>query len=239
MLTDPSPFELHAGPIRATIARLGQRIEERFPASGLGRVARGLAVVGEQTERVVEQLGQPIWAIRALVALAITGILAVVVWAVAHSLSTAGGWRADLSDLVQAIDAALNELIALSLTLYFFASLETRFKRRTALRMLHRLRSIAHAVDMHQLTKDPDYVIHDMAPTLSSRERTLSRGELVRYLDYCSELLALVSKLAALHGQPMPDAVVLDAVNDIESLTAGLSRKIWQKITIIDMGAGR
>jgi hypothetical protein len=27
--------------------------------------------------------------------------------------------------------------------------------------------------------------------------------------------------------------VVIDAVNDIENLTSGLGRKIWQKITII------
>ena len=55
------------------------------------------------------------------------------------------------------------------------------------------------------------------------------------YLDYCSELLALTSKLAALHAQYLEDPVVLNAVNDIESLTADLSRKIWQKLTILDM----
>jgi len=27
---------------------------------------------------------------------------------------------------------------------------------------------------------------------------------------------------------------VLEAVNDVENLTAGLSRKIWQKIAILD-----
>jgi len=32
---------------------------------------------------------------------------------------------------------------------------------------------------------------------------------------------------------------VLDAVNDIESLTAHLSRKVWQKITILDMAGSQ
>jgi hypothetical protein len=31
----------------------------------------------------------------------------------------------------------------------------------------------------------------------------------------------------------MRDGVVIDAVNDLENLTTGLGRKIWQKITLI------
>src|SRR6185503_11696650 len=107
-------------------------------------------------------------------------------------------------------------------------------KRRTALRMLHRLRSIAHIVDMHQLTKDPELALHRVEETASSPSRTLSRTQLPRYLDYCSELLALTSKLAALHAQNLNDAVVLDAVNGVQGLTYGLSGKIWQKIMILD-----
>ena len=99
--------------------------------------------------------------------------------------------------------------------------------------MLHRLRSIAHIVDMHQLTKDPELALRRVESTDSSPSRTLSRTQLPRYLDYCSELLALTSKLAALHAQNLNDAVVLYAVNDIETLTADLSRKIWQKISIL------
>jgi hypothetical protein len=34
--------------------------------------------------------------------------------------------------------------------------------------------------------------------------------------------------------QNFDDSVTLAAVNEIENLTAGLSRKIWQKIMILD-----
>jgi hypothetical protein len=61
--------------------------------------------------------------------------------------------------------------------------------------------------------------------------------QLTRYLDYCSELLAHTSKLAALHAQGFDDPAVLAAVNDVESLTQGLSAKIWQKIMILDLSA--
>jgi hypothetical protein len=105
--------------------------------------------------------------------------------------------------------------------------------------MLHRLRSLAHIVDMHQLTKDPGHALREIEPTASSPERPLSAEQLIRYLDYCSELLSLISKLAALQAQHLQDSVVLEAVNEIESLTSDLSRKIWQKITILNVQAER
>jgi hypothetical protein len=61
----------------------------------------------------------------------------------------------------------------------------------------------------------------------------MTQFELTRYLDYCAEMLALVGKLAALYAEGVRDSVVINAVNDIENLTSGLGRKIWQKITII------
>jgi len=57
---------------------------------------------------------------------------------------------------------------------------------------------------------------------------------LIRYLDYCSDELALISKIAALYVQKFNDPVSMSAVNDVEDLTSGLSRKIWQKIMIFD-----
>jgi hypothetical protein len=35
------------------------------------------------------------------------------------------------------------------------------------------------------------------------------------------------------------DEVVVDAVNDVESLGSNLSRKIWQKIMMIEQSGGR
>ncbi|MFL2582648.1 MAG: hypothetical protein ACJ0QJ_05780 [Flavobacteriales bacterium] len=39
--------------------------------------------------------------------------------------------------------------------------------------------------------------------------------------------------MAALYAQSLPDEVIVSAVNEIEVLTTGLSRKIWQKIVVI------
>lgn len=56
-----------------------------------------------------------------------------------------------------------------------------------------------------------------------------------RYLDFCSQLLSLVAKIAALAAQENDDAVVLDTVSEIETLTVGISRKIWQKLSLVPL----
>jgi len=42
-------------------------------------------------------------------------------------------------------------------------------------------------------------------------------------------------KVAALYAQHQPDSVVLATVNEIEELTTGFSRKVWQKISLVNM----
>ena len=109
---------------------------------------------------------------------------------------------------------------------------------RVELLFVRQLRAVVHIVDMHQLTKDPEHLLVPSNRTASSPELEFTRFELSRYLDYCSELLSLSSKLAALHAQYVNDPVVLDAVNDIEVLASNLSNKIWQKIMILDTMPG-
>ncbi len=227
--------ELQSEFVRTTIEALKARIAERFPGAGLARVGAELLTLADQNQVVIERLRRPLWPIRTLTAITIVSLVALAGWAVWQLAGRASSDIGGVADLLQSADAATNQLLLLSLALAFLVSLEMRIKRRDALRMLHRLRSVAHVVDMHQLTKDPENALRSIPATASSPLRVLTPAQLARYLDYCSELLALTSKLAALHAQHLQDPVVLGAVNDIESLTADLSRKIWQKLTILDM----
>ena len=61
----------------------------------------------------------------------------------------------------------------------------------------------------------------------------MTRFELRRYFDYCSEMLSLTGKIAAVYVQEFNDMVVLASVNEVETLCTGLSRKIWQKLSIL------
>lgn len=62
----------------------------------------------------------------------------------------------------------------------------------------------------------------------------MSSFELNRYLGYATEMLSLTGKLAAMLVERFNDGVVTAAAGELESLTTGLSRKIWQKIMILN-----
>ena len=141
----------------------------------------------------------------------------------------------NLSDFAQGIDAGVNEALLFSAAIYFLLTIEKRLKRKRALEALHELRSLAHIIDLHQLTKDPEVFIGEWEPTRASPSRAkLTPFQLERYLDYCSVMLAVLSKVAALYVQYFQDETVLRGVDEVENLASGLSCKIWQKITILD-----
>ena len=98
------------------------------------------------------------------------------------------------------------------------------------------MRAMAHIVDLHQLTKDPSEISERGPKTKSSPQRTMTPFELLRYLDYCSEMLSLIGKFAAIYVQDFPDPQAMAAVDEVEDLTTSLSRKIWQKIMILERG---
>jgi len=126
----------------------------------------------------------------------------------------------------------------IGVVVFFLIGFERRIKRQKALKAIHQLRAVAHVIDMHQLTKDPAAYNDSYVSTASSPQRSLTTAELIRYLDYCSELLSLTGKLAALYIQRFDDEVALSAANDIENLTTHLSRKIWQKVMIAHNTSG-
>jgi hypothetical protein len=217
--------------IVSTAAQLQRRITERFPESGLSRVAGELLTVARETTARIDALRQPRWGLRIGIGLLIAVMAAVAVVALSR-LNLPVSFHA-LSEVVQVVDAAINDVVFMGIAIAFLVTIEARIRRHRALKALHELRSLVHIVDMHQLTKDPDTVLRGPKATASSPTRALTPFELGRYLDYCSELLSVTSKVAALYAQQLEDPVVLSAVNEVESLTVGLSAKIWQKLVIL------
>ena len=208
------------------------RIASRFPGSGLSQVSAELVAVIDEAVETAAWLEQPRWLLRVAVG---AGLLVILV----ALFGTFFGLRVPMafttfSEFVQGLQAAIQNLVFLGVAVLFLLGLERRWKRRRALNALHSLRSLAHIIDMHQLTKDPERPSTTQSEREGSAEKTLSPPDLIRYLDFCSDQLALISKAAALHVQDFNDSITLAAVNEIEELTAGLSRKIWQKIMILD-----
>lgn len=215
-----------------TLTRLERRISERFPGAGLARVCAELTRFASENSVRVVRISRPNKVLRAFIGAFIVVSIATLIY-VGQIIEIKRDTE-NLFGVMQGVDAFVNVLIVAGAALVFLFTLEERMKRRRALADLHGLRSFVHVIDMHQLTKDPSHGAHVSQATPSSPRRDLTPAELTRYLDYCSEMLSLSAKVAALYAQSLPDAVVLEAVSDLERLTSDLSSEIWQKIMIVE-----
>jgi hypothetical protein len=222
---------LKPGPVVETIEKLVARIFERFDDCGLYRLCVQLHEIAKVDTRRAVSIARSYIGLRVLVFATIAAGIAVLAWML--SLIDFTNATADsVSSAAQGIEAAANLTILAGAAVLSLLKLEERLKRRRALAALHELRSIVHVIDMHQLTKDPSKFIV-RANTPSSPPLVLNTFQMTRYLDYCSEMLSLTSKVAVVFGQSLDDQAVADVVSDIERVSSGLSQKIWQKIVIL------
>lgn len=225
--------QLNADKIVATSRMLERRVALRFAGSGLSELARELVALAESAAEVARWLEAPHRIVRVAVGLGLVLIVAAAggaLWA----LDLRREAFASLSDLAQGLEALIGDVVFLCVGAFFLLSTETRLKRRRALSLVRELRAMAHIIDLHQLSKDPELLRDASDEPPGTADTDLSPVELARYLNYSSELLSLLSKLAALLVQGFDDPVTLAAVDEIEDLAGGMSHKIWQKITIIE-----
>jgi hypothetical protein len=213
-----------------TIEALQKRVDARFPKSGISSVCGGLLEFAQTTGEHANWVARPLYKLRIGVGIMIA--LFCTLFGLAPFYIHASSEEVSWVDWITVLDAGFNSVIVLGAGALFLVTVETRIKRARALKAMHALRSLAHVIDMHQLTKDPSRV-WGTEPTSVSPKLNLTPFELTRYLDYCSEMLALIGKVAALYIERFHDPVVLATANEVEILATGLSRKIWQKLMII------
>lgn len=235
-LKSPSFRQLRSDKIIETVDLLARRIHERFPEANLYLVARELHRISQEAVVRAQHIRRANVPLRIGVVLLVALIVAVVVLMARYVHLTEKVFEAD--NLAQTFEASIGSLVFIGAAIVFLFSLELRMKRERALEAVRELRSLAHAIDMHQLTKDPERITNRGGATASSPKRTMTPFELERYLDYCSEMLSLVGKTAALYVQEFPDPVAIEAVDRLTNLTTDLSRNIWQKIMILDLTTG-
>ena len=220
--------------VLATVETLQARIAARFPTRNLVKVAEELTVLVRSSTGTGQHMRRRLtWArgiSRALIAVVAVLGLGAFGWGIATAVGdktlTGAQW-------LPLLESTVNDLIFAAVAIFFLYTIPERLLRSRVLRLLHRLRSLAHVVDMHQLTKDPERLRTGFTPTSASIRFDLEADELIHYLDYCSELLSLVGKTAALCAEESQDNVVLDTVSTVESLTVDLANKIWQKIQVV------
>ena len=222
--------------IVATLDRLQKRIAERFPGASLGRVCAEAAETARSAGERARAIQQPDLRLRVVFGVLLACGLAAVL-TIAVKINYAQG-ADNIYSVLQGVDSGFNMIVLFGAAILGVARYEESVKRARALKDLHELRSLIHIIDMHQLTKDPSVVAQPGPATAASPENRLASFELTRYLDYCSEMLSLTAKIAALYAQSSRDGVVIGTVNDLEQLAANLSEKIWQKIGLVRQDSG-
>jgi hypothetical protein len=224
----------------SSLELLSRRIYERFPQSGLYQVSKQLLTFGKNAQEDAKWIDRPILPLRIGTALLVVLLFAALAWTLRSLVSIEDLRQAlRLENFIPLLEAGINDIILIGAGIFFLVSAETRIKRRRVLSSLHKLRVFAHIIDMHQLHKDPERILQrgEIAP--STPRLNMTPFELSRYLDYCTELLSFTGIIAGFYAQNSEDAVVVDAVSDIEGLTNGIARKIWQKLMILDLlGSG-
>lgn len=215
-----------------TISLLEKRIDDRFPDSGLKNVCHNFLQIAKESKQNIDWISRPNLTLRIFAYVIISIGLGALIYSISYIDIRIE--NTTLGNIVSISEAIFNDIILLGAAIFFLVSLESRLKTKRAIKALNELRAIAHVIDMHQLTKDPSLSDLPDAATENSPKRTFTKFELQRYLDYCSEATALVGKVAALYSQSLPDQAVVRVVNEIEALTTGLSRKIWQKLIILN-----
>jgi hypothetical protein len=231
-----------------TIGDLETRIETRLPGRNLSLIAADVRRVAAEAAHRCHRIRRPNVPLRIVIGLLLTLMISVLLYAIGYlHFTDAGAW-----EMLEGVDAAISSTVFLGAAIITAITLENRIKRRKVLDAVHELRVLAHIIDMHQLAKDPDMLIQgkDQLPERVKNKKTSVDPEnptandvvcepltpflVGRYLDYCSELLSLIGKIAVVYVQDFQDPVVLTAVDEIEHLTTALSRKIWQKIMILN-----
>lgn len=150
----PLPYRsLNPDLIVKTTARLSERIEKRFGGRGLTQVANELTQFAQEEVGLARRIARPRSLVRSLVYVFIASGIAVIAY-VGWTLKIDFQARPSL-DMFEGVEAFINLLILLSAGIWFLLNLEARMKRHDVLVRINQLRSIAHVIDMHQLSKDP------------------------------------------------------------------------------------
>ena len=218
--------EVQHDPARAAqgdAAQAGRaRIKAKFPDSGLSRVAAELVSMVEEAGIRAEAIHRPNWPLR----------VGVVLLSLGAGAGPAAGHLVAGEDRPEGRDGALHvrRVGAAGLLLLrgggpLFGVAGNPPEAAPRLSALHELRAMAHVVEMHQIAKDPvGLLAGGAAAKPDGREQTTKTPEeLNRYLNYCNELLSIISKIAALYVQDFPDAPTVGAEDQVENLCSGIS----------------
>ena len=197
---------------------LQNQISKTFPESGLIHTLEDLTSASKEATAISEKKSV-VWKLSWPVAILIPTIVFVsVLWLFFDKNAPINGF--------DDVDGVLNLIFLCVMIGYLIRQAFKSVRRISAMKQLHKIRSLIHMLDMKQQNKK----YHNKCLT---NKRPLTTSQNIMYLDDCSQALSLAGKIAALLIEGHNDTIVIATVNEIDSLCNGISAKIWQKISVL------
>lgn len=216
-------------------ATLESRIRARFPTSSLLANASWLRVIIGNAPSETRAYKRRFFALR-FVFLMVAFVIAAALTFAIYQLNL-NYKPASLVDLAQLVESGINDIIFLSLGAYFLFRIEPWIKRRRMLLFLGKLRDLIHVTQLLQMHKDPERVVRpDDRSTAASPDLGdvgTSAFLMGKYLDYCLDMLTLISAVAAFVGRDVTDKQLRDGIWEIEELCSTISAKISNKTLML------
>jgi hypothetical protein len=109
--------ELDSVRLVETAEQLQRRVAERCPESGLAQVCGEVAAAMRSVEQVRAEIAREHWGLRSLVALFVTLLCAAVLGLGWSFVSTLRAGFEDWSELLQGLEAGVNDLVSLGIAI--------------------------------------------------------------------------------------------------------------------------
>lgn len=203
-----------------TLYRLKNRINERFPNSGLFKISE------QVVEIVKEAQDRSRWLTRELMVVRIfTLVLAVLIPAVIVAAFVELNLSVRLfsaGDILNSVQTIILYVVFFWAVFSFLIHVEKKKKRLKVIKAFHRIRHLAHLVDLYQLEKDSSRAATDGKDTPSSPSRLKDTFLVGRYRWYCKALLTVLSKVPPLYSQHFDEPQVLTLASEVEMLCVAL-----------------
>jgi hypothetical protein len=214
-----------------TTENLARNISEKLPGSSLAGLAVELAQIAHATFERARQARRPIYSIRVLSLLAISASL-LGLWYLLSHIHARWEFGGTITEVFEAADAGFNLLVLLAGALWFLVTIENRIKRKKALEFIEELREFIHVIDVTQLYYTP--LVYDPEPAPARISLTFD----YTYFLFCTQMLAVISNLAALYTRGAAGDSILRAASEVEQLSNAISVKLLSKAESVRLVPG-
>ena len=220
--------ELNPKKLCKTIHSLEVIVAEKFPERSFRKTILELSKVAKEAKELSYKLsGKHVVAWTIIIAAPIVLLCAISYLFIVYAHFSSDEAQTGILEYSDTLDLFVN-LIVLSVMGSYALFRQYRLRRRKrAMQILHKLRSIAHVIDLTQHGKNYQFIVDTQD---HKSDKYISLDDCIQYLTYSSQALSLTSKVAAILIEDYNDNTVIASVCEIESLCTGISLKIWQKI---------